>query len=195
MQRIPFFGIYCWYPAVAAAGRERKVLFMKYTRQVLQDLQNRHPEQREFLQAAKEVLESLTPVLEKGNYEKKGLLERLAAENRIPAFLAGLLAGNKRGDGISHRILITHGKEYDVPGTRLLIRRASLWGADLVLYGHTHQFADSTGAGGRIRLINPGCLVGDPHMSYGISSRYEICSFAVLRIGTDREISVRHLHL
>ena len=129
------------------------------------------------------------------NRSGKGLIGQLAAENRIPAFLAGILAGKKRGEEVSHRILITHGKEYDVPGTRLLIRRASLWGADLVLYGHTHQFADSTGAGGRIRLINPGCLVGDPHMSYGISSRYEICSFAVLRIGTDGEISVRHLHL
>ena len=39
---------------------------MEYTRQVLRDLQTRHPEQREFLQAAKEVLESLTPVTEDG---------------------------------------------------------------------------------------------------------------------------------
>ena len=59
---------------------------MEYTRQVLQDLQSRHPEQREFLQAAKEVLESLTPVMEGGKYENMGLLERLVTPERCVIF-------------------------------------------------------------------------------------------------------------
>ena len=59
---------------------------MEYIRQVLQSLQARHPEQREFLQAAKEVLESLTPVMEGGKYENMGLLERLVTPERCVIF-------------------------------------------------------------------------------------------------------------
>ena len=59
---------------------------MEYTRQVLQDLQTRHPEQREFLQAAKEVLESLMPVMASGKYENMGLLERLVTPERCVIF-------------------------------------------------------------------------------------------------------------
>ena len=62
------------------------MLFMEYTRQVLQELQEKHPEQREFLQAAKEVLESLKPVTEDGKYEKMGLLERLVTPERCVIF-------------------------------------------------------------------------------------------------------------
>ena len=59
---------------------------MEYVQRVLGDLQTRHPEQREFLQAVKEVLESLTPVTENGKYGKMGLLERLVTPERCVIF-------------------------------------------------------------------------------------------------------------
>ena len=51
---------------------------MEYVQRVLGDLKARHGEQREFLQAANEVLTSLAPVMEKkgGAYEAQGLLEQ-----------------------------------------------------------------------------------------------------------------------
>lgn len=61
---------------------------MEYVQRVLRDLQTRHPEQREFLQAVKEVLESLTPVVEKHErlYREQGLLERLVMPERCVIF-------------------------------------------------------------------------------------------------------------
>ena len=88
---------------------------------------------------------------------------------------------------------MTHGKEYGVPDLQLLTSRAVLWGADLVIYGHTHKYADTTVRDGKIRLINPGCLMGDPHDSVRTYAAYEICSFAVLRLAYDNEISVQHM--
>ena len=37
---------------------------MKYTERVLSDLQNKYPYQPEFLQAAREVLESIAPAVD-----------------------------------------------------------------------------------------------------------------------------------
>ena len=101
----------------------------------------------------------------------------------------------KRPPDIIHRILMTHGKEYNVPDINLLTRRAGIWDADLVVFGHTHQFWDTSSQRGKIRLINPGCLVGDPKASIRTYGNYEICSFALLRIGDHGEIDVEHLYL
>lgn len=103
--------------------------------------------------------------------------------------------GEHRPNTVSHRILMTHGKEYGVPDLQLLTSRAVLWGANLVIYGHTHRFADTTVRGGNLRLINPGCLMGDPHDTVRTYAKYEICSFAVLRLGFDNEISLQHLYV
>lgn len=112
-----------------------------------------------------------------------------------PPSLAGKLAGEKRNANISHRILMTHGKEYNVPDTKGLSRRADMWDADIVIFGHTHKFADITERNGKRRLINPGCLIGDPNATIRTWGNYETCSFAVLRIGLHGEIDVQHLYL
>ncbi len=101
----------------------------------------------------------------------------------------------KRPANIMHRILMTHGKEYNVPDITLLARRAGIWDADLVIFGHTHQFWDTTFRRGQIRLVNPGCLVGDPKASIRVFGNYEICSYALLRIGDQGEIDVEHIYL
>jgi predicted phosphodiesterase len=101
----------------------------------------------------------------------------------------------KRPENVAHRILMTHGKEYNVPDISLLVRRAAIWDADLVIFGHTHQFWDTTSQWGKIRLFNPGCLVGDPKASIRTYGKYEICSFAMLRIGDQGEVNVEHFYL
>lgn len=101
----------------------------------------------------------------------------------------------KRPRTVSHRILMTHGKEYNVPDITLLARRAGMWDADIVIFGHTHKFWDTQTARGKVRLINPGCLLGNPDDHVRSYAGYEICSFAVLRIGFQGEIDVRHLYL
>ena len=113
----------------------------------------------------------------------------------LPGGLAFPVNTVKRPADISHRILMTHGKEYNVPDITLLTRRARILDADIVIFGHTHKFWYTTAHGGRIRLINPGCLVGDPRASVRVFGNYEICSFAVLRIGDNGEIHVEHLYL
>lgn len=113
----------------------------------------------------------------------------------LPGGLAFPVNTVKRPADISHRILMTHGKEYNVPDITLLTRRARILDADIVIFGHTHKFWYTTAHGGKIRLINPGCLVGDPRASVRVFGNYEICSFAVLRIGDNGEIHVEHLYL
>ena len=113
----------------------------------------------------------------------------------LPGGLAFPVNTVKRPADISHRILMTHGKEYNVPDITLLTRRARILDADIVIFGHTHKFWYTTAHGGKIRLINPGCLVGDPRASVRVFGNYEICSFAVLRIGDSGEIHVEHLYL
>ena len=112
-----------------------------------------------------------------------------------PPSLLGKIAGDKRMPNISHRILITHGKEYNVPNTDLLSQRADMWDADIVIFGHTHKFADIRERSGKRMFLNPGCLVGDPKATVRSWGLYEICSFSVLRIGFDGEISFQHLYL
>ena len=113
----------------------------------------------------------------------------------LPGGLAFPVNTVKRPADISHRILMTHGKEYNVPDITLLTRRARILDAAIVIFGHTHKFWYTTAHGGKIRLINPGCLVGDPRASVRVFGNYEICSFAVLRIGDNGEIHVEHLYL
>ena len=61
---------------------------MKYTERVLASLEARYPHQPEFLQAAREVLESIAPAVEKHEalYEKEALLERLVEPDRQITF-------------------------------------------------------------------------------------------------------------
>lgn len=101
----------------------------------------------------------------------------------------------RRPESAIHRILMTHGKEYKVPDISLLARRAGIWDADMVIFGHTHQFLDTTYQWRKIRLINPGCLVGDPRASIRTYGIYEICSYALLRIGDHGEVDVEHFYL
>lgn len=60
---------------------------MSYVEQVLSELTLRNPGEREFHQAAKEVLETLTPVIDRHpEYQKAGLLERLTEPERVVMF-------------------------------------------------------------------------------------------------------------
>ena len=58
-----------------------------YLNEVYQGLAKRNAEQKEFLQAVEEVLESLEPVVEAHpEYEKASLIERLVEPERIIMF-------------------------------------------------------------------------------------------------------------
>ena len=60
---------------------------MSYTERVLEELKAKNPGEKEFHQAATEVLESLTPVVEAHpEYEECSLLERLVEPERIVMF-------------------------------------------------------------------------------------------------------------
>ena len=74
-----------------------------YLNEVYQGLAKRNAEQKEFLQAVEEVLESLEPVVEAHpEYEKASLIERLVEPERIIMFrllqasTSGFLRPNKR---------------------------------------------------------------------------------------------------
>ena len=57
---------------------------MNYSERVIADLEQRYSDQPEFIQAAKEVLTTLQPALDRHpEYEKAGLLERLVEPERI----------------------------------------------------------------------------------------------------------------
>lgn len=59
----------------------------RYASSVLNTLKKKYPEQKEFLQAATEILDSLSLVLDKHpEYENKGLLERFVEPERIITF-------------------------------------------------------------------------------------------------------------
>ena len=58
-----------------------------YTSRVLEGLKQRNANESEFLQAATEILESISPVLDKHpEYEKAGLLERFVEPERVVLF-------------------------------------------------------------------------------------------------------------
>lgn len=59
----------------------------EYLAKVYADVERRNPGEKEFLQAVKEVLESLEPVVEKdGEFEKWGVIERLVEPERMITF-------------------------------------------------------------------------------------------------------------
>ena len=59
----------------------------EYLKGVYDGLVQRNPEQKEFLQAAEEVLESLEPVIAAHpEYEKAGLIERMVEPERVVMF-------------------------------------------------------------------------------------------------------------
>ncbi|MDM5299881.1 NADP-specific glutamate dehydrogenase [Bacillus pumilus] len=58
-----------------------------YINRVLEDAEKRNPGEEEFLQAVREILESLVPVFAKHpEYEKQGILERLIEPERLVVF-------------------------------------------------------------------------------------------------------------
>ena len=61
---------------------------MKYIDRVYADLQKKYAEQPEFLQAVREVLESIAPAVEKNEevYERNAILERITEPDRIISF-------------------------------------------------------------------------------------------------------------
>ena len=60
---------------------------MKYGERVLEEIKKNHPNEKEFIQAATEVLETIQPALDAHpEYEKAALLERLVEPERIIMF-------------------------------------------------------------------------------------------------------------
>ncbi len=61
---------------------------MSYVEEVYQNLEKKHPNEPEFLEAAKRILESLNPIVEKNEelYRKNALLERFVEPERIVTF-------------------------------------------------------------------------------------------------------------
>ncbi len=61
---------------------------MKYIDRVYADLQKKYADQPEFLQAVREVMESLAPAIEKNEalYERNAILERITEPDRIISF-------------------------------------------------------------------------------------------------------------
>ena len=60
---------------------------MSYVDKIIADVQKRNADQSEFLQAAREVLDSLRLIVERDSvYEKAGLLERLVEPERMIMF-------------------------------------------------------------------------------------------------------------
>ena len=60
---------------------------MTYVQRVMDDLKERYSYEPVFLQAVAEVLQSLSPILEKdGKYEQYRILERITEPERIIAF-------------------------------------------------------------------------------------------------------------
>lgn len=112
------------------------------------------------------------------------------------AVLRGL-SGVRKPPHVSHRILMTHGKEYDVPYLELLTRRAVLYDADVIIFGHTHKYLSVKDTRGSITryYLNPGCLAGNPDDDTRTYASYEICSYILLRFGSGGEISVQHMYL
>ena len=64
------------------------IIHMKYIDRVYADLQKKYADQPEFLQAVREVLESISPAIEKNEevYEKNAILERITEPDRIISF-------------------------------------------------------------------------------------------------------------
>ena len=63
------------------------MLTNEYLKRVYEGLEKRNANEPEFLQAVREVLESIQPVVEKHpEYEKAGLIERLVEPERIISF-------------------------------------------------------------------------------------------------------------
>ena len=58
-----------------------------YVARVFEELKSRNAHEKEFIQAASEILNSLSPVFDKHpEYEKKGLLERFVEPERVILF-------------------------------------------------------------------------------------------------------------
>ena len=67
--------------------RERGIHMNAYTSRILEGLKQRNANESEFLQAATEILESISPVFDKHpEYEKAGLLERFVEPERVILF-------------------------------------------------------------------------------------------------------------
>ena len=107
------------------------------------------------------------------------------------------LTEQKKPSHISHRILMTHGNEYGVPDLDRLARRAALYDADIVIFGHTHRsfYTEERHGSTLLRFLNPGCLAGNPNDTVRSYGSFDICTYSLLRFGLEGEVSVQQLHL
>lgn len=67
-----------------------------------------------------------------------------------------------RGDGIEHRIMMTHGHTYRAPRLVRLRQRAAALDADVVIYGHSHRWQVDAGGPSEALVVNSGTLMPKP---------------------------------
>ena len=78
------------------------MLTNEYLRRVYEGLEKRNANEPEFLQAVREVLESIQPVVEKHpEYEKAALIERLVEPERIITFRVPWVDDQGQGPGVN----------------------------------------------------------------------------------------------
>ena len=79
-----------------------------------------------------------------------------------------------RGDGIEHRIMMTHGHTYRAPRLVRLRQRAAALDADVVIYGHSHRWQVDAGGPSEALVVNSGTLMPKPGS--------ERCTFMTMEI-------------
>lgn len=67
-----------------------------------------------------------------------------------------------RGDGVEHRIMMTHGHTYRAPRLVRLRQRAAALDADVVIYGHSHRWQVDAGGPSEALVVNSGTLMPKP---------------------------------
>lgn len=72
-----------------------------------------------------------------------------------------------------HTVFLCHGHRFGVPRLNSLWGQARKYGADLVIFGHTHRYQDATHFG--VRFLNPGKL---GYNFSGLRSTYMILTFS-----------------
>lgn len=104
------------------------------------------------------------PYLEQEHAPRELLIDTGADENirtkEIRPLRRPLFRRRKPPEG-AHRILLTHGNLYDVPSLVKLRARAEKYGADIVIFGHTHEWVCERDERSGILFLNPGSLMGE----------------------------------
>lgn len=150
-------------------------------------------------QAVRDACGSLPVYLVSGNHDPyleqehapRELLIDIAADESIQTEeirpLHRPLFHKRRPPEGAHRILLTHGNLYDVPALSKLASRAVIFGADMVIFGHTHEWTFERDERRHVLFLNPGSMMGEAGKYRDIGCG----SFAVMSVDGD-EVRAEH---